>query len=400
MNKSIMMVLALAVVTGSVIQSVSYAEEVGQPFRFSIGASSEWTDNRDSVELNKQDNIDYRITPRLDYKYNGEASSVNLFYMPSYRYRTDPGDTADDTLWEQDFGVKASHDVSERTRLHFYEKFAYTDEPQIEEGGSILRGDHTYIANTIRGTLNTDLMRYSNLDLAIENHLKSYDDDIVARTSDENRTFFEAAHRYQINQTLRSVLGVSYLMYTYDNSLDRDFNSIVAKVGLENSFTPTTLGVLTVGLQTRDFDDESMDADDEPYFLASLENKTGSELTLGGSVGHGIRDTDAFPFSSQVYTEARGFGHLNVAPEIVLSAILTYRLSEYDEASIPSAVIDSGYGGATNGDETTLVGDLNLAFNMIENVSMFFGYRYENIDSDVARSYSSNTGRLGASLSF
>ncbi len=388
------------VVAGFVFQSVSYAEEVGQPFRFSIGVSAEFTDNRDAVELNEQDNVDFRISPRLDYIYSGEAGSLNLFYLPSYRYRTEAGDTGDDTLWEHDFGLKIKRSISERTRLSLNEKFDYTDYPQIENGGIAVRGDHTYIANTIKASLNTDLLRHSNLDLAIENHLKSFDDDAIAKTSDEGSTTLNAVHRYQINQTLRSVLGASYIMYTYDNSLNRDFDSIIAKVGLENSFTPTTLGVLTVGLQTRDFDDSDMDVDDEPYLLASLENKTGSDLTLGASVGHGVRDTDSFPFSSQIYTELRGFGHLYLAPEIVLSAVFTYRMSEYDEDTIPANVVAEDFLFDTNGDETTIVGDLNLAFNMIHNVSMFVGYRYEDIDSDVAQSYSKNTGRIGASLNF
>ena len=397
MNKSIMMVLAVTVITGWGVQSVSYAEEVGQPLRFSIGASAAMTDNRDAAESNKQDNIDYRITPRLDYIYSGQASRINLFYMPSYRYRTEAGDTSDDSLWEHKFGFKALNEVSERTRLSLYENFTYTDDPEIENGGTVERADYTYTANQIKGTLNTDLLRSSNLDLAIENRLKSYENEAMAKTSDEDSTSLEAAYRYQINQTLRSVLGVSYIMYSYDDSLSRDFDSVIAKVGLENNFTPTTLGVLTVGLQTRDFDDSDMDADDEPYLLASLENKTGSDLTLGASVGHGIRDTDAYPFSSQVYTEARGFGHFNLAPEIVLSAVVTYRLSEYEESSIPADAVTDGL---SIGDETTVVGDLNLAFNMIANLSMFVGYRYEDIESDVARSYSRNTGRLGATLNF
>jgi len=389
------------VVAGVMFQSVSYAEEVGQPFRFSVGASAEWTDNRDAVELNKQDNIDYRISPRLDYVYSGEASGVNLYYEPSLRYRTEPGDTSDDTMWEQDFGLNATHKLSERSRLKLYENFKYTDDPQIENGGAVVRGNHTYSANTVKGVFNTDLLRYSNLDLAVLNRFKSYEDDIIAKTSDEGSTSFDAAHRYQINQTLRSVLGASYLMYTYDNSLSRDFNSIIAKVGVENAFTPTTLGVLTAGLQTRDYDDADMKADEEPYFMASLENKAGGDLTIGATIEHGVRDTDAFPFSSQVYSEVRGFGHMNVAPEIVLSALLVYRESEYDEDSIPAGARDDFFtGGETSGDETTLIGDLNLAFNMIHNVSMFVGYRYENVDSDVAQTYSKNTGRLGASLNF
>lgn len=389
------------VFAGFMCQETLYAEETGNPLKFSIGTSAEATDNRDAVKNNKQSNVDFRITPRLDYIYNGEASTVNLFYKPSLRYRTEPGDTADDTLWEQDFGLNATHKVTERTRLRLYEKFGYTDDPKIEESGSVVRGNHTYYANTIQGVFNTDLMRYSNLDFAILNRIKSYKDDIISKTSDETSTSFAATHRYQLNQTLRSVLGASYLIYSYDNSLNRDFNSIILKAGLENQFTPTVLGVLTAGVQTRDYDDGNMDGNDEPYFNASLENKLGGDLTVGASFEHGIRDADAYPFASQVYSEVRGFANLNVAPEIVLGVVGVYRGSKYDQDTIPAGVSDdSFFGKSKSGDETTVLGDVNLTFNMIQNLSMFVGYRYEYIDSDVAQSYTRNTGRMGASLSF
>ena len=400
MTRTIQAVL-MGLVIGMVVQSPAFSQEkVGTPLRFSISTHADFTDNRDSVEFNKTDNTDIFLSPRIDYIYNGSGSHIDLFYIPSIRYRTDAGDTGDDTTWQHDFGLKASHAVTERTRLRFYEKYDYNDDSAIESGGAIIRGNHTYSENTIEGGLNIDIYRYSNLDFLLRNNLMRFDDDAVARTSDEDISSFDASYRHQLNQTLRWVLGATYSMYSYDSSLSRDFNSILGKTGLENAFTPNTFGVLIVGWQNSDFDDNTIESADEPYVLASIECRTGADLNIGATVGHGLRDTDAFPFSVQTYSEFRGFADFNITPKLVLRGSGTYRLSEYDKESIPAGVTTDGFIGADGGDVVTLVGDILLDCNVKENISVYAGYRYENVDSDVGQTYSKNIARVGASLSF
>jgi predicted porin len=182
--------------------------------------------------------------------------------------------------------------------------------------------------------------------------------------------------------------------------MNRDFDSIIGKVGLENAFTPNTMGTLLVGYQYATYDASGIDSQEEPYLKAAIETRTGSDLSVGASIGHGIRDTDAYPFTSQTYSEFDLFGDYNITPTLVLRGTGIYRLSEYDEDTIPVIARSLDFAGRNGGDDTTIVLDAVLDYNLLENLSLYAGYRYEDVDSEVGQSYTKNTGRVGAALKF
>ena len=401
MSKSIQATMMVLVV-GMVCQTVVCAEEMGQPVRFAVSTSAHMTDNRDAASANEQDNVDIYVRPRLDFVYDGENSRLDFYYVPAYRYRSEPGDGQDESTWQHDFGAKASRTISPRTRVRLNEIFALTDDPAIEEGGITLRGDQSYIVNTLDGGLNYDLLEASNLDFSLQSRIKRYDKETVAVRSDEDIFAARVDHRHQINQTLRSVVSAGYSMFAYDSAsnLERDFSSVVGSVGLENNFSENTIGALALGWQTRDYDDAELNVDGAPYARASLEGLLGADLRVGGVVGHGVRDSDAYPFVSQEFTDIRGFAVAKLSPKVSLRVSGTYRLSTYDEDDVPSAATAADFAGATSGDETTIVGDVDLSIALTERAALTVGQRYEDIDSDVARSYTKNTSRIGASLSF
>jgi hypothetical protein len=405
--QAIIMVLAV----GVVCQSAVHAEELGQPVRFSVSATAQMTDNRDAAAVNEQDNVDIYVRPRLDLVRDGENSRLDLYYVPAYRYRSEPGDDQDESTWQHDFGAKATRSISPRTRVRLNEIFALTDDPAIEEGGITRRGDQSYIQNILDGGLNYDLLKSSNLDISLQNRIKRYDEEAVAVRSDEDATTARVDHRHQINRTLRSLVSVGYSMFAYDggSNLERDFSSVVGSVGVENYFSVNTIGSLAVGWQTRDYDDEALDADGAPYARAALEGLLGADTKVGGVVGHGVRDSDAYPFVSQEFTDVRAFAEAKLSPKVNLRVSATYRVSTYDEDDVPSGTTAADFTskalahmatGATSGDETTIVGDVELSVALSERSALTLGQRYEDIDSDVGQSFTKNTTRAGASFSF
>ncbi len=396
MTKSIYTVI-MGLAVGVSCQSFVQAADVNQPLKFSVSTDVHMTDNRDAVDVDEQDNVDIYVRPRFDISHDNGSTHLDLYYVPSYRHRTEAGDSEDEEAWQHDVSLKAAHQLSGRSRLRLMDAFSVTDDPQVEEGGIRLRGDQSYTRNVLEVGANYDLQKYSNIDFVLRHHMKRYDDDAVAAMSDEDELTAKAEHRHQINQTLRSLLTLSYSMYTYDDSLGlvRDFDSITGAVGLENAFTPNTLGSISVGWQTREYDDADLDSEGMPYVRASFEGLLKQDLRSGVVVGHGVRDSDSFPFSSQEYSEVRGFAHATLSQKVMLRGAMTYRLSTYDEDDIPA-----GAPAVAGGDETTIVGDVDLTVKIIDNLSLVVGYRYEDIDSDVGQSYTKNTTRLGASLSF
>lgn len=400
MTRSVNVALMGLVVGFMVMPVVQAAEENGNPLRFSAIVHSQFTDNRDSVDVNKQSNTDIYVSPRVDYTYDdGGHSRLTFHYMPSFRYRTESGD-GDDTMWWHDLGLDGLFAVSKRSRIRVYEQYNYNDDSAIVVGGAVERANHTYSENTAELGFNMDLYRYSSLDFVVRNNLKRFEDDIIARTSDETITTLGAEHRYQINHTLRSVVGVTYGLFAYDSSVERDFDSLLGKLGLENAFSPNTLGRFIVGWQGSEFDNSDLDSKDEPYLLASLETRTGEDLSVGGEVSHGIRDTDAYPFAAQTYSQFRLFADFDITPSLMLRGYGIYRLSEYDKDDLPAGVVAPTFKGIDGGDDTTIVADLMLDYTIIENVALYLGYRYEDVDSEVGQSYKKNSGRIGASVSF
>ena len=404
MTSSMKGVLA-GLVVGAALQSFVFAAaekgdiQGGNPLRFSVAGRAVFTDNRDSVEKDKTSNTDWYISPRVDYVYNDGKDRVDLYYMPSYRYRTKSGD-GDSDGWFQDFGLRLDWALSERSRIRFREAYSYDDDSAIVVGGAVKRGNETFGENTAELGYNMDIYKYSNLDFFIRNNVKRFSDDDIAKTSDENITTAEVAHRYRVTETLRTFVAGTVGYYAYDNYLNRDFYSMIAKFGLENSFTENTYGTVVAGYQYANYDDDSLGDNDEPYFKATIETRTGADMSIGASYGHGIRDTDAFPFSSQKYDEFNLYAHMSITPQLTLHGLGIYRMSSYDKEDIPAAMRWYSFKGANGGDDTTVVLDALLDYSILENISVYAGYRYEDVDSEVGQSYKKNSGRVGASYKF
>jgi hypothetical protein len=372
---------------------LAQADAPGKPIRFSVGVVAESSDNRDATEFDKQDNVDYFLRPRLDLYLGDPNSLLDFYYAPALRYRTEPGDMQDETDFQHHLGVDLRRGVSERLRLRLNDYLSVTDDPQIEENGSVVRGDQSYVANTVEAGLNYDLFRYSNLDLQVRNRIRRFDEEAVAALSDEDETSVRIQHRRSLTPTLRTLLTGEYRMYSFEETplYTRDFDSVVLAAGLENSFTENVIGSLSVGWQTRDHDDEDIDVDDTPYVRADISGQLNPDLRVGAVAGYGIRDSDAYPYPSQEYTEFSGFTHARITQKLLLKVAGTYRLSTYEAINM-----------LPGGDENVLVGDIELAFNVIEAMSLMVGYRVEDIDADdgVGASYTKNSARVGATLSF
>ncbi len=377
-----------------VFEGAAQQVQEGRPLKLSVNVLATATDNRDATATDKTDNIDIYLRPRASYNVGTEAMLLDFFYEPGLRYRSEPGDDEDQTDFQHLLGINLRYSASERLRLRFSNRLSVSDDPAIIERGSVVRGNQGHVLNQARAGLNYDLFRYSNLDLQLMNSIRRYDDDDVATRSDVDETGFRVQHRRSLTPTLRTLISGEYRMYTYNDDLllDRDFESFVAAGGLENAFSENTVGSIIAGWQTRDYDDSVFDSEGKPYVRAEISGLLNPDLRVGAVAGFGLRDSDAFPYASQEYKDFRGFADIFVTPSVLLRLAATYRLSTYEQLGL----------FLPGGDETTLIGDVEIVFNMTESVAFMTGLRVEDVDSDagVGASYTKNTGRLGASVFF
>ncbi len=394
MNKTRLMQFTIVALVMCV--TVSYAKQEGQPLRFGVSASVEATDNRDATESNKESNVDVFLRPYVAFHIDREVTSLHFRYEPGLRYRTEPGDDQNEFDLHHRLTLSLRQALNPRARVRASNTFLKIDDPQIAEGGAVLRADRSYILNTARAALNYDLGELSNLDLTVHNQIRRYDDSQIAILTDKNEIGVGVDFRHTLTPTIRALANAHYDSYSFksDGLRSRDFDSITGTLGLEYVFTPQIIGSFSGGMQTRSYDDAAFETDDNIHVVAELSGTITPDLRVGGTAGFGVRDSDVYPYPSQEYTEVRGYANMNVSPAITLRGALTYRASTYD------AYPQLGLGG---GDEDLIVADAQLTYRLTELASLLAGHRYEDISADDglrSGSFTRNTTRLGVRLDF
>lgn len=383
--------------------SEAEGKEMGKPYRLSIRGDAEYTDNRDSSEFNEESNTDLYLRPRLDLYYHSDVTDFTLYYVPSLRYRSNPAGTQNDTEILHLLDANLLYNLSERTYGRLINRFEYTDDPAVESGATV-RQNASYFVNRIDGVLNYDLLEFSNLDFWAAYRVKRYERDELAAVADQDQALGALTLRHQLTETLRSVATLRYNAYMYDSlELDRDFQTTGIIGGVENSFSETLLGGATFGALVRAYSDPTITGDGDilPYAKLLLHGNTIPTTDLDFSVEAGMREADVVPYASQEFIEVAGKAYWRAFNEKTrLGFVVFYRVSMYDEDQLPGDPADYGFLKATEGDERTFVGLFDIAYTALANTTLRFAQRYENIDSDLVRSYTKNTSTVSIDYSF
>lgn len=389
--------LMVAVISGGVLLGVQAgaaepgAEPAG-PMDLGVSFRAEYTDNRDASEI-EEENTDFYVTPRIHFYARTERALYDLHYAPSFRYRTDPAESENDNELLHDLGVRVDFDASERTKLRLIEKFDYQDDPSVESG-AVRRSDRSYIRNRIEAGAVHELNRWTFGDVMGAYEFKSYDEQAVADESDEDRAEARVTlTRWVTKQTALHGIG-SYSMYGYESTrdIDRDVDVALGAVGAEKVFSPELRAGLEVGAQAVEYSDGELDSEIFPYGKLTATLSPTPASRLNGTLTHGVRDSDVFPFASQEYSELRLAAEVDPTSPLSLGLSLTLRESEYNEDSLP--VSGAGAPLTTEGDETTTAVSAYAEWTLTDAARLVIRQTYEDVDSDVDVSFTKNTSGL------
>ncbi len=401
MSRTVRVAIALCAV--AVVCGVARAEVAGRPWMASVGVSGEFSDNRDSAPSNEQSNFDVYLRPRLDILKYTDRSRYDVYYIPEMRFRNDPAAGQDDSEIYHDLGVEIRHAFSERMTSRISNRFRYTDDSSAKDGGSTIRSDEKYIQNRLDALINFDVMEYSNLDIWGTWYTRDYDEDTPSVVSDEDLLRVQALLRWQLNDTLTSLVMLRGDAYTYDNTrVDRDSSSLVGAAGLRNQFSDLLSGSVMVGAQSRSYSDATVagDGDTLPYgqFVIEYQTMATTRFDIQGSMG--LRDSDVYPFASQEFTQISvGADWETENRQWLLEGDFGFRVSSYDADQLP-ATIDAALLPATEGDEDTTTFSLGARYRFVDHASIALRQRYEKVDSEVATSYTKNTSVISVNLDF
>jgi len=364
-----------------------------------VGLRGEYTDNRDAwEEADAEENFDFYVIPRVDWVSQGEQTMLDLYYAPSFRYRTDPSDVQNDTELQHSLGLQLGHEFSPRLVGRLHERFDYTDDPSLSEGGRTIRADRSYKLNRCDGSLETVLGRRTKLEVGGAHTIKRYDEAEVADTSDEDRLDGNLTLRHYLTKTLNLNLFGGYSLFGYDSpgNIERDFDSAIGALGVENMLSQNLSIGAQAGAQYLMYENEGIDNGTSPYVKVFVRGSTTPSLKLGLEGTRAVRDADAYPYASQEYSEGRAVMNWAMTARFSLDLSGTYRLSTYSD------VVPSAGTGVDEGDETTIDLFAQLGFKIADKSLIQLGQRYENIDSDpgVGTSFTKNTTTLAFNQQF
>ena len=397
MSRSVAKVLVLTMLVSVLAGNVMSQSKIDDPFRFALGVSLDATDNRDSTTA-KESNIDYYISPKFELLTEpGEASKMSLSYSPSYRHRTEPALDQNDSELYHAANIDFRQKSSEIHETRVIDKFSYTDDPSVTQGGTQFRRDSSYMYNYLEIGMHRRVQSVNTVDVYGMYSLKAYDDATVAKQSDEDRFALHALYlrQYQRQSALAFELEVGGTGYEQVGEADRTFTTAIGQLGLEHIATPSLRMGARVGAQYVDYKDADLGSEVSPTLNLSISGSTIPTVTFSGTLNHRIRESDVFPYSSQEATDLRASADWTLKEmNIVFNGAVGYHVGTYSQDQLP-------VGGVTtaDGDETSTVIEGGVRYKHNNNTEFSAQIRTEDVSPDDGIAFSRDFTRNSLALS-
>lgn len=369
------------------------------PIRFSLEIRGERTDNRDAVANDKSGNVDFFIKPRIDALFNWDRTVLDFYYIPVFRWRSDPAPMQDKNELNHEAGVLWRHELSPRVKLRANDRFYRTDDPESEEDGWTRRRDFSYIRNRAGAGMNIELDRLTQLDVSGRHMMKRYEESGVANEADEDLAAGELMLWRQVQRTLAVYGWAEYSSFGYGANpvIDRDFDAHIGAVGIQKNLAGDMRLGARIGWQGVSYSDDRLGSDTSPFLLANVKGRTGGDARYELSVTHKIRNADVYPFASQEHTDFTASVSKQTTPTVTVGITGSYQVGRYEAGTLPGDVQELLEGrtlSRLDGNETRIVVEAEMAYAVSDRTTVKFVQRYEDLDSDVSVSFTKNTSAV------
>ena len=231
--------------------------------------TQEYNDNIDLDRKDKKDDFITTVTVGGMLEWLGQLSGLRLSYDPGFSFYAD-NDEYDG--WRHNLMGSAWHNFSQQTRLDLLNYFLYTKDPlanndvEDDQGNIIVRGNDrrrerdTYFTNQARARLTHQFGMENSTFAQFRHGLVKYDDP----TEEDSQEFSPSAGvTYWFSTWTGIELGGDYIRGLYDESDSSDFNNYMARMRLNQRFSPRN-GIYGEYKQIfRDFDESGISAQGE-----------------------------------------------------------------------------------------------------------------------------------------
>lgn len=357
------------------------------PWLFSARVGSEFSDNRDGLDNNKENNIDVYVEPRVDFRFrDGDRTTLDLGVLPMVKWHSNPRSENEpapqnDTELYGTALMELYHQLTPRLLLSLGDAITYNDDPEISNGGGNVRFSNNHIWNNAHGELNYLATEKLSTGIGASYSLKRYTESVVAQNEDEDIFQGNLNGKYSMGSgyKLIGVLGASQFQ---NESVDtpRGSSVVSAGAGLEKTFSPDFIGKVLAGYQHAEYEDDSLDVIDTPNGSVELTMRAASEtrFRVGGS--YGFYAPYVRPYSIQTLTAVNaGVDHDILSQRLTVSLNAQYGNGSYDAEA-----------GAPGGDDTMIMVGARADYRLNRNWSINGGYTFEGWDSDVRESFNRN----------
>jgi hypothetical protein len=283
---------------------------------FAAEGGNDWWEIRNRLRIEYDDNIyeradnttdSFKIIEELEFHANLQLTPQTFFglrYRPSFTYWTDR--EPDDTDLHHDLDVVLNHRFSPTTTLGFKNQFRIAEQAEQIEDGVQIREQDDYTMNVTDLNLQHGLSRTLFTRIGGRYKLLEYDRDDVAATDNYDQFSGGISIGYKVSPDMNVLGEYRYQQTDYDYSGEpsRDSESQFAGINIEQTFSPNLIGSLRAGIQSKSFDADSIDDEENPYFDIKVTAIPSPDTRLSLGAGYSMFEADVFPYTSQDRTLA------------------------------------------------------------------------------------------------
>ncbi len=376
--------LGISILAVTVLLPVSFvAAEGARSWQLHNRLSIEYDDNIRESERNKSDSWKIANEIELLYNFNLENTFLSFRYKPSFVWWEDRDEDSTDIHHDLDFIF--NHRFSPRWALDIKDTFRVADLPEVIDDTVTVREKSDFLYNSFNATLSYRITPTSRLEFGGRYNLLRYDDSDVATREDYDMYVGGVTYRLNVLPETALVLDGRFERIEYDDEFDRGSDIFQFGIGTEHMFSPNFLANARVGYMTKDFNDNEIDDETQPYGDMNVTFVPSPDTRVSLGLGYSMVESDIFPYASQDRLRfSLALAH-DITARLMFQLSGSYARAKYDVAdAIPGRLAELGLDldDFEGGTENIYRATTRFVYRLNRSNWLEFSWIYAKLDSE------------------